>query len=342
MDIDHVYTWVNPEDNSLNELRASYSAQEVKHDHAYRAGTARTADHGELRASIGTAQRLLPFVRNTIIFGAGAPPVWLSDYGSKVTYVRQEDVIPSSIWPTFNSYVVECFIHEIPGLAEHYIYSNDDFFFAKRHTPADFFSESGLPRVGLATYAAAVGEDCTYRTVESNGIRALRRHLTLPEYVSSLPKLSEQLRPKARYKLFRQNVELRRRGLRLVNPISHVSQPYLNSHWAKYHQVFASEIKALFDRRFRSEQDIGVNFTYLYFLQSIGKAEFYLATEDKLLNRDFSIAERFRLRDALLAPNSSISRFCINDTPVTYDDGWDEFVTSLAHDLERRDAALSS
>ena len=36
-----------------------------------------------------------------------------------------------SVLPTHNSQAVECQLHHIPGLAEHFLYSNDDMFFGR-------------------------------------------------------------------------------------------------------------------------------------------------------------------------------------------------------------------
>jgi hypothetical protein len=42
----------------------------------------------------------------------------------------------------FNSHAIESALHSIPGLSEHFIYANDDLFFANYAVPADFYCEN--------------------------------------------------------------------------------------------------------------------------------------------------------------------------------------------------------
>lgn len=336
MRIDHVYTWVNPDDQELSELRAKFAAQEVRKDHEYRVGSARTADNGELKASLETAQKFLPFVRKTFIFGSGSPPPWLRSFGDSVIYIPQSDVIPERLWPSFLSDTVESFIYLIPGLSENYIYSNDDFFFARPHVPSNFFDRDGRPRIGLQRVAAATGRAATYRAVEENGIRALDKHVQLPRFLTKYPPLSDGPRLRSRLDVLYRRLELRKRGLRMVNGVAHTSQPYLKSAWTDFHQLFEEELSRTFAQKFRSEHAIGVNFVYAYYLQALGKADFYIASNDRMLRRSAPTKNREQFRNSLLAEDSKIQRFCLNDTPSEGEDGWRDYVSSLVRDLLAR------
>ncbi|MGC5083508.1 capsule biosynthesis protein CapC, partial [Escherichia coli] len=73
-------------------------------------------------------------------------PEWLADH-PKVTIVRSEEFFADpSVLPTHNSHAVEAQLHRIPGLAEHFLYSNDDMFFGRPVTPELFFSGAGITR----------------------------------------------------------------------------------------------------------------------------------------------------------------------------------------------------
>ena len=65
-------------------------------------------------------------------------PEWLDQ--SKVHVVLHEDIIPKELLPTFNSTTIEMFLHKIPGLAEHFIYSNDDMMPMNKMDVHDFFN----------------------------------------------------------------------------------------------------------------------------------------------------------------------------------------------------------
>ena len=47
--------------------------------------------------------------------------------------------------PTFNSTTIEMYLCKIPGLAEHFIYSNDDMLPINNTSVDDFFTKDGLP-----------------------------------------------------------------------------------------------------------------------------------------------------------------------------------------------------
>ena len=62
----------------------------------------------------------------------------------KLNFVKHEDYIPSEFLPTFSSHVLELNMHRIPGLADHFIYFNDDVYLSAPTGPEDFF-QGGLP-----------------------------------------------------------------------------------------------------------------------------------------------------------------------------------------------------
>ena len=65
-------------------------------------------------------------------------PSWLDT--TKVRIITHEQIIPRKFLPTFNSSVIELFLHKIPGLSEHFIYVNDDFYAWSPMTQNDFFN----------------------------------------------------------------------------------------------------------------------------------------------------------------------------------------------------------
>ena len=69
-------------------------------------------------------------------------PKWLNQ--TNIHVVLHKDIIPENLLPTFNSTTIEMFLHRINGLAEHFIYSNDDMFPINLLQENDFF-ENELP-----------------------------------------------------------------------------------------------------------------------------------------------------------------------------------------------------
>ena len=50
----------------------------------------------------------------------------------------------------FSSNAIECNIHKIPNLSEHFVCFNDDMYLTAPVSPSDFFSEEGLPKYNTA------------------------------------------------------------------------------------------------------------------------------------------------------------------------------------------------
>lgn len=77
---------------------------------------------------------------------------WMHRY-PKVEIVMHRDFIPLKYLPCFTSPCIEMFIGRIPGLTEHFIYSNDDVFPLSPMQPTDFF-RNGRPCVHITSRQA--------------------------------------------------------------------------------------------------------------------------------------------------------------------------------------------
>ena len=89
-------------------------------------------------------EKNMPFIRTVhlVVSNIEQVPKWLDQ--SKVHVVLHKDIIPEKLLPTFNSTTIEMYLCRIPGLAEHFIYSNDDMMPINPMTVGDFFKD-GLP-----------------------------------------------------------------------------------------------------------------------------------------------------------------------------------------------------
>lgn len=142
--VDVVYTWVDGADPVHAAKRASFlPGQKNVHENALE--LARFRDNEELRFSLRALERFAPWVRSIIIVTDNQCPAWLDRTHPKIRLVDHKDFIPAEYLPTFNSHVIESYLHRIPGLAEHYIYLNDDVFLARPCRKTDFFTLNGLP-----------------------------------------------------------------------------------------------------------------------------------------------------------------------------------------------------
>ncbi|SHN52180.1 stealth family protein [Desulfovibrio litoralis] len=150
--VDLVYTWVDGEDSAHIALRNQYlreHAEKKGEMHEDGVGKAHFRNNDELKYSLRSVEAFLPWVRNIFIVTAGQKPKWLHEKHPKIKIVDHKDFIPEQYLPTFSCRPIEAFLHRIPDLSEHYIYLNDDFFFARPCLKEEFFTASGKPYLFL-------------------------------------------------------------------------------------------------------------------------------------------------------------------------------------------------
>ncbi len=138
--IDIIYTWVDGQDPHHQDLIRSYN-QPI----SYR----RYANNNELYISLKSIEKNAPWVRHIYIVTADyqRPNTSMipSTIQHKIKHIKHSDIIPNQFLPQFASQVIESFLYRIPGLANQFIYFNDDMFLGNTTTPTDFFNPNGHP-----------------------------------------------------------------------------------------------------------------------------------------------------------------------------------------------------
>lgn len=133
MDIDFVLAWVDGGDPEWIRLRNSYREGSRKiNECCYR-------DWGVLKFWFRAVEAYAPWVRKIHFVTCGQTPDWLNTAHPKLHLVNHTDYIPLEYLPTFSSHTIELNFHRIPGLAEHFVYFNDDTYLNGAVEPADFF-----------------------------------------------------------------------------------------------------------------------------------------------------------------------------------------------------------
>ena len=133
--IDAVYTWVNADDANWRDLVRNYTIEnEIDWD--------RFRDHGELRYSLRSIDFFAKWIRRIFIVSNCSRPHYIPE-NSRIIWVDHSRIIDKEFLPTFNSHVIESFLWRIPGLAENFIYMNDDVFLNKRLAPSVFHTPNG-------------------------------------------------------------------------------------------------------------------------------------------------------------------------------------------------------
>ncbi|WP_214109451.1 stealth family protein [Acrocarpospora catenulata] len=145
--IDAVYTWVDGADPAWRARRDQRLHGGMCEGLSELATTeARFASRDELRYSLRSLTTYAPWVRKIWIVTDGQTPAWLRE-GDRVQMVDHKEIFrdPSAL-PVFNSHAIEAQLHRIEGLAEHFLYLNDDFFLGRPLHPETFFEGNGITR----------------------------------------------------------------------------------------------------------------------------------------------------------------------------------------------------
>ena len=114
----------------------------------------RFRDWGTLKYLLRGIETCLPFVENVwlVVSSDSQVPLWADR--SKLHAIVHSDIIPQDILPVFNSCTIEMFLHRIPGLAEEFIYFNDDMFPLSDCREEDFFRD-GRGVIGMSWHLFA-------------------------------------------------------------------------------------------------------------------------------------------------------------------------------------------
>lgn len=145
--IDFVITWVDGSDPSWQREKALYGGQKQISDAEASSADMREVryrNHGLLAYWFRGIEKFAPWVRRIHFVTWGHLPEWLNVAHPKLHIVRHEDIIPKEFLPTFNCNVIEWHLHRIEGLAEHFVYFNDDVFPICHLKETDFF-RNGKP-----------------------------------------------------------------------------------------------------------------------------------------------------------------------------------------------------
>ncbi len=145
MEIDVVYTWVNHQDKewqklyyqTLQELFIPKEVHQSVHD------IARFQNRKELYYSVKSVRKYAPWARNIFIVTNCKLPGWARSDSGIIRVSHEEIFLDPSVLPTFNSHAIEANLHRIPGLAEKFLYLNDDVFLCRNVEKSDFFSSDG-------------------------------------------------------------------------------------------------------------------------------------------------------------------------------------------------------
>lgn len=245
--IDFVVIWVDQNDPVWQENFARYKGLE-KID-SYNTGIERFRDYGFLKYWFRGIEKFTPWVNKIHFVTCGQKPDWLNMDNPKIRLVNHSEIIPGEFLPTFNSGVIERYIYRIPGLSDHFVYFNDDFYILKPTPPQRFF-EKGLPcDIAVFQYNPSWSP---YYVMLKNNIDIINRKFSKPEV---LRRFHDKWFTKEYGSKDWMNRFLRFYNRFITLRVHHNAQPYLKESFEEAWDFVSKELTVTSKNRFRDKSD---------------------------------------------------------------------------------------
>ncbi|NYF17435.1 hypothetical protein HDC37_002263 [Microbacterium sp. AK009] len=281
-DVDMVFSWVDGSSSDFQRSRAARMQSYVVGDGDDAPARYRQID--ELKYALRSVYMHAPWLRRIFIATDSPAPAWLADH-PRVTIVRSEEFFADpGVLPTHNSHAVEAQLHRIDGLAEHFLYSNDDMFFGRPVDPELFFSPGGISTFVESRVRIGTGDPRPERSGHDNGLRVNRALLR------------------------------ERFGRLITHDLEHCAVPMRRSVAYELEREFAEDYARTAGSPFRSATDISVtNSLYHYYALLTGRA--IVTTKPRVRYIQTTQLASLRRIERLLARRDT-DMFCLNDGSV--------------------------
>lgn len=141
---DFVVTYVDGNDP---EWRKGYMCTCIRQRRPQGIAPERYRDWGTLKYIIRSVEKYMPWIRNVylVVERESQVPDWVNKETVNVVY--HTDIMPDDVLPVYNSTAIEMYLYNIPGMAERFIYANDDMIAMNYLTEDDFYDATGYPKL---------------------------------------------------------------------------------------------------------------------------------------------------------------------------------------------------
>ncbi len=278
-EIDIVFSWVDGNSPEFQRARAERMKNAVVGEGDDSEARFRQVD--ELKYALRSVYTFAPWIRHIFIATDSDRPAWLDEH-PKVTLMRSEEFFADpSVLPTHNSQAVESQLQHIPGLSEHFLYSNDDMFFGRPVGPDMFFSPGGVTKFIEASTRIGLGGNNLVRSGFENSARVNRKLLQ------------------------------ERFGRTITRHLEHTAAPLRKSVLLEMEREFATEFAATAASTFRASDNISVtNSLYHYYALLTGRAVTQHSARVQYI--DTTTRSGLNSLDRLLSRRAT-DLFCLND-----------------------------
>lgn len=320
--IDFVIMWVDGSDPAWLEEKNKYLEKKIDTSNAIN----RYRDMGLLKYWFRGVEKFTPWVNKVHFVTWGHIPSWLNTNNPKLNIVKHEDFIPKKYLPVFNSDAIEIHLHRINGLADKFVYFNDDMFLLKP-TDYSYFFENDLPCDFWRDNIPYCDKDTDplFEHILLNDKMLICRHFNKREVIK-----------KNFSKCF--NLKYGKRNIRFLLLYKwpymagfdnfHMSAPFLKSTFEDVWEKNHNELETTAQNRFRAVSDIN---QYVFQLWQIYTGKFTPKSIKKVgrfLNLSDNNKELFDCID-----NQKVNEICVNDSDLSID--YEKAVKDLTEHLNK-------
>jgi hypothetical protein len=228
--VDVVFTWIDGADPKVRNIKNVWLQKTTVGSvsvplHSSDVAQYRWNNHDELKFAIRSIYQFAPWIRRIfVITSHQQTPQFIKQYervdkeektedkataekadsstGPTVCLVNDTVIFTgecSTHLPVFNSQSIESHLHEIPGLAEHFLYFCDDMLFGRTVEKSDFFTKEGKALVYLSQLPLArkelTGRTEGYIASRIQTKELLRKHRIIPPRPHQPRDLLHQCKP---------------------------------------------------------------------------------------------------------------------------------------------------
>src|SRR5699024_7947863 len=167
--IDFILCWVDDSDPEWQREKRYYSPSKQVDNRKIR-----YRDWDLLHYWFRGVEKFAPWVNKIHFVTYGHIPKWLNTCHPKLNIVRHEDYIPKEFLPTFSARPIEINLHRIKGLAEQFVYFNDDMYLIN-NVSEDYFFSKGKPR-DVAALDIINSPDYIHSNAKFNSTYIINKH----------------------------------------------------------------------------------------------------------------------------------------------------------------------
>ena len=211
-----------------------------------------------------------------------------------------ESILPATALPTFSSHAIETSLHRIPGLSNHFIYSNDDFLLTRPTGPEDFFHANGIAMVRLEHWGMVNGKPRKGQ----------------PDYLNGARNANALLEKK-----------FKRTSTQLV---THSPQPLRKDLMAEIEELFGDSLAKTAHNKFRSVDDVALTgYLHAHYAILTGRAVSD-KTKVQLIQQNHDFPQLFETLKARKGTGRLPLSVCLNDGADSHlNDEWNALVVDF-------------